>query len=211
MHLSRVSISIVVGLAALIWAAYLRFIENIPLEWSHAKPFSVVVTGLLVIGLWFEHQLWRLPPFRSVVKTPDVRGTWEAELQSTYVPPGEMEPVPPIRCFFVVEQTYSTLRLGLLTPESSSSLVAHSIIPSAIGDGFQIVGLYRNEPKVGVRERSEIHRGALFLNSHGAAVKPTSLSGEYWTDRNTGGSISLKSRIDTIHSEFESAAAAFER
>ena len=209
MHLSRISISVVVTLVAALWALYLFFVEGVSLGWAHIRPFSVVVGGLVLVGLWFEHFLWRQWPFKYMVKLPDIRGTWEAVLQSDYVRPGETEPVPPIRCFFPVEQTYSHLKFGMLTRESSSWLIAHSILPADVGDGYQIVGVYRNEPKMDVRDRSDTHRGALILKTHGPSGKPTSLTGEYWTDRTTKGSLRLESRIDKVHSQFEDAGAAF--
>ena len=208
-HLSRLSISVILGLVAFLWGLYLVFIDDIPLSWSHVRPFSIVVAGLVVSGLWFEHQLWRVEPFKRFVKLPDIRGTWEAELQSNYVRPDEAEPIPPIHCFFPVEQSYSKLKLGMLTPESSSWLIAHNILPADIGEGHQIVGVYRNEPKVDVRDRSEIHRGTFILKTHGPSDKPTSLTGEYWTDRNTMGSLKLTRRVDKVYSKFEDADAAF--
>lgn len=209
MHLSRPSISIVVILVVVLWALYLVLFNGVVLDWSHAKPFSLVVTSLVVIGFWFEHQLWRKRPFKRFVNLPDLRGTWQAELQSDFIRPGESEPVPPIRCYFPIAQSYSNLSLGLLTPESSSTLIAHNIRPSEIGDGHQIVGVYRNEPKVEVREQSAIHRGALILNTHGPKENPTSLTGEYWTDRGNRGSLKLERRVDEIYSRFQDAEAAF--
>lgn len=123
--------------------------------------------------------------------------------------PGETEPVPPIRCFFPVEQSYSHLKFGMLTPESSSSFIAHNILPSDVGDGYQIIGVYRNEPKMDVRDRSDIHRGTLIIKTHGSLDRPSSLTGEYWTDRTTKGSLRLDRRIDKVHSRYEDADAAF--
>lgn len=209
MHLSRTSISTIVVIVVALWALYLYFVEGIPLNWQYARPYSVVLAGLIGLGFWFEKQLWRLPPICRLVKLPDIRGTWEAELHSSYKRPGETDPIPPIRCFLPIEQSYSTLRLGLLTPESSSALIAHNILPAEIGDGYQIVGVYRDEPKVAFRERSEIHRGALILRTHGSAIKPNMLTGEYWTDRNTSGSIKLMRKVNKIFTDFDEAAAAF--
>ena len=48
---------------------------------------------------------------------------------------------------------------------------------------------YLNTPKAGVRERSEIHYGSTILNFDG--FKVTKMDGEYWTDRETTGEITL--------------------
>jgi hypothetical protein len=206
-HLSRVSISIVVVLVAFLWAVYLIFVENVPLSWAHAAPFSVVVGGLVLVGMWFEHQLWRLPLIDRFVKRPNLRGTWEAELKSSYEKPGTDEP---IRCFIAIKQSYSTLQFRLMTPESESWLIAESITASPKGGDYQVVGVYINQPNVHVRNRSEIHRGTLWLDTHGPKERPTALSGEYWTDRGTKGTLSLNRRVTKIHSRFNDAATEFD-
>ena len=62
----------------------------------------------------------------------------------------------------VVRQTFSTLSMRLMTEESSSELVGTEIICSADGL-YCISGVYRNEPRFQVRDRSEMHYGAVWL------------------------------------------------
>ena len=70
--------------------------------------------------------------------------------------------------------------------------------------------MYTNKPSAEVRDRSQIHYGALLLDTHGPARKPTSLTGEYWTDRETKGTLTFSRRIDKVHSRFDEAASGFE-
>ena len=97
--------------------------------------------------------------------------------------------------------------MRLMTPESSSSLIADKIIQSDDGV-FHVTGVYSNTPKLELRGgQSEIHFGALMLQV--INDPPTSLQGHYWTDRNSRGSMVLSQRVDKVYSRYEDAHAAF--
>ena len=94
-----------------------------------------------------------------------------------------------------------------MTAESSSWLVAHKIVEE--NDGvFLVTGVYTNTPKLRHRgKRSEIHYGALLLKVLGDP--PTSLEGEYWTDRNSRGSMRLSNKNAAIFSTYQEAHNRF--
>lgn len=209
MHLSRVGISVAVGITAALWALYLYLFEGRLPIWSDLSPFSFVVGGLALLGLWFEQNLWRTSLIRRLVSRPDLEGTWKGQLVTTYDDPESGEPLPPITCYLAVTQTYSTLQMRLLTGESNSWLISDDLSKSSKGGGYQVVGVYTNHPKAALRERSGVHFGALWLDTHGDDRVPTAMSGEYWTDRETKGSITLNQRIDKVFSHFDQAEAAF--
>jgi hypothetical protein len=90
----------------------------------------------------------------------------------------------------------------MITLESSSEFVSAEI--SRAGDGlYRVSGVYRNEPKLSVRDRSPIHYGAIVLDVQGDPVK--SLAGYYWTDRNTRGELGSVSHHPVIASSFDDA------
>jgi len=55
-----------------------------------------------------------------------------------------------------------------------------------------------------------MHFGALWPDTHGDDGRPKAMSGEYWTDRYTKGSVSLHERVDKIDSWFEDASREFD-
>jgi hypothetical protein len=60
-------------------------------------------------------------------------------------------------------------------------------------DGVQqLVSVYTNTPKGEVRDKSEIHHGALVL---GPRDTRQGFEGEYFTDRNTRGSLTFNRRV----------------
>ena len=54
-----------------------------------------------------------------------------------------------------------------------------------------------------------MHQGALILETHGEGVRPVTLTGKYWTDRKTTGSMDFTSRVRQVYTRFVDADTAF--
>lgn len=197
--LSKLHIGAVVGVATAMWIAVL-WCRGEPLTLAALGSFSAVVSLTFVVVWIFDRWGWRLrlkgwccfyPWFSSC---PDIRGTWEVELRSSWTDPATGQPVPPIRCFYGVRQTCSTLLMHLMTPESESWLRTHRFVPSAKSECRQLIAVYTNQPQVSLRgDRSEIHHGTIVLDFQGPdSSRPETFSGEYWTDRGTKGTMQGK-------------------
>ena len=211
MRLGRAHVTVFVATAALVWLAVL-LIQGTEVTWEHGRPFSIVVGVLVALGTALEHFLWRVRPVQGVlVKRPDLRGTWRVGLQSSYVAPETREPLPLIVCYMGVKQTLSTLQMHLMTSESESWFITDHVRLSRNGVGFQVIAVYENEPKIHLRAmgKSEMHLGAIMIETHGKARRPTSLSAKYWTDRGTTGTMELASRLDEVFTKFDDAHAKF--
>ncbi len=203
--IARSHITAVVFLAALLWGVLL-IIDGVAVSISWLRHFSTVVGVLLFLLAGFDLWLWRLPFLQGwFVKRPDISGTWRVTIRSNWVDPSTGKTVEPIEGYMVVRQTFSSLSLRLMTSESVSELLGAEIIRAPDGT-FRVTGVYRNEPKLSVRERSPIHHGAILLDVVG---RPRSaLKGHYWTDRGTSGELELTDRIKRILDEFETAREA---
>lgn len=100
--------------------------------------------------------------------------------------------------------------MHLMTPQSESWLKGGSLKESPNEMLFQIVAVYENRPGLVYRNKSPMHRGALAIETHGPdSLKPCAISGEYWTDRKTKGTLEFDSRIDETHTRFKDAEVAF--
>ena len=207
MNFSRLQISVSLGIATIAWATVL-WLQGRQLSLTDLAPFSTVV-GVLAFGaLLLEKFLWRQPWLHGwFVQRPDLRGTWEVQLQSDWVNPETGLSVGTITCYMGVEQTLSTLHMHLMTPESESWFVAHSLRPSPSENGFQIVGVYTNKPQVHLRSATNaMHLGAVIIDTHGgSSLRPETLTAEYWTDRKTVGRMTFGNRSDTIYTQFSQA------
>lgn len=209
---SRLHITVFVTFAALVWWLVLIF-QGTPVSRDHFTPFGTVVAFLVIFGIAFERFLWRQPWLhRWFVNRPDLRGTWHVSLQSDWVDPNTNQQTPTIECFMGVEQTFSTLQMHLMTPESESWFIADRIRSSPKGNGYQVVGVYTNQPNTQLRgSRSEMHIGSLVLDTHGRSqARPDTLTGEYWTDRKTKGTMTFSNRMSTVYTRFADARSAFD-
>lgn len=201
---SRFSLVIILGLAIGFWAATF-YVLGIPMSVDQIKPFSAAIIGITAVFELFNRFVWRIAPLRWLVKRPDLRGTWNITLQSTYIDPKTKKVVEPVLGFASIKQTFTTLSVRLMTEESSSKLIAHNIIRDEDGT-YEIVGAYRSEPKIELRGViSEIHYGSFIIRPDGSQI--SSMEGHYWTDRNTKGSINYSGRNMKSKDTFQSAKA----
>ena len=195
-----------VGLVVILWGLAV-VVLGVPVTIRYLAPFSGVVGVVAILWIALEHRLWRIPMLHSwFIKRPNLRGTWKVTLQSDWVDPQTEKQIGPINCYMAVTQSLSMLQMRLMTAESESWFVADCIRASPSGEGYQVVGVYLNKPQLDRREKSAVHWGALVLDTHGPAQRPTSLSGEYWTDRKTRGKVDLGYRVEEIYSRFDEAA-----
>lgn len=212
MRVERVHIVVFLGLAALVWWLVLLG-QGTSVTADHARPFGAVVAFLAMCWVVLDRFLWRQPWLQGwLVHRPDLRGTWRVEVKSSYKRPGTEEPVPTIVCFMGVDQTLSTLQMHLMTSESDSWFIADKIQPSPNDRRYQVIGVYTNEPCVHLRGKrvSEMHHGAIIIETHGRGVRPAVLTAKYWTDRKTTGTMEFSDRIDEVHTRYADAAKAFD-
>jgi hypothetical protein len=209
--LSRIHISIALAVAVVAWAACLAVFGTM-LSWELAKPFFAVVGLLVGFAVFLEHVAWQWEWLNGwFFDVPDLRGTWRVTLKSDWVDTETGNVIAPIDCFMSVTQSASKLQMCLLTAQSKSWFLASTIRRTSGGMGYEIVGLYTNQPKLGFRpKQSGIHLGAVTIETHGKSkAKPDSLTGEYWTDRKTAGVMTFEKRKHRVFTRYEDAAAAF--
>jgi hypothetical protein len=195
-------IKAIIYVAVLAWTIVL-LVNHEAIHSSWLQPLSTVTTVVLYAVLAFDLWLWKLPFLHGwFVKRPVIDGIWKVEIRSNWKNPATGMDIAPVEGFMMVRQTFSTLNMRLLTTESSSELVGTEIVCSADGI-YCISGVYRNEPRFQVRDRSPIHYGAVWLNVIDRPIKK--VLGHYWTDRESAGEIELTDRRDKKFQDFQSA------
>jgi hypothetical protein len=200
--LSRLHLSAILLVAAALWGGMLLF-EGVAVNGTWFRPFSTVVGVVLLLLVAFDLWGWRLRFLHGwFVPRPDLRGTWRVELQSDWQDPATEKVIGPIVAYLVVRQTFSSLSIRMLTAESASELVAAEINKASDGT-YRVAAVYRNEPKLSVRDRSPIHYGAIVLDVQGDPA--TELVGYYWTDRNSRGELRTLARHESIAGSFKEA------
>lgn len=189
--LNRTTVSILLIIALAVWGGFL-WLLGIELTWDHLQPYSFTLATITSCLWLFDRYIWRIWPIHKFVQRPDLNGTWRVSLQSSYRVPGSEEPVAAVNGFAVIRQTFSSMSMRLMTEQAESFLVASSFDIHSDGTTF-VYGAYQSDPSIHLRSGiSEIHYGSFRYKVIGRP--PNQISGHYWTDRNTNGSISLSDR-----------------
>jgi len=198
----RLHLTTLIGVIFGIWAFFM-ILSGIAITSEFFKPFSLIVGIVGIILFLFDKLLWKFPIIHSLfVPFPDVSGTWRGQIISTWKNEKTGEPIEPIDAFLVIYQTYSSLNIRMITKESKSDLLSGNIIQNQAGPD-KIAGIYNNIPNILVRDKSPIHYGGLLLEIHNG--EKTVLEGEYWTDRDTKGTLRFDKRMKNTCDDFNSA------
>ena len=203
--ISRLHLSVIVGIAAAIWALLL-IADGVAVDVTWLRPFSGVIGAMVLVLLTFEQWAWRwkwLHPW--FVGKPDIQGTWRGELVSLWRDPTTGAGRPPIEVYLVVKQTFSSIRVRLISGESHSDCLVVSICEDA-GGTQSLVGTYLNTPKILRRDGSPIHHGGMVLRI--LSSDRTVLDGDYWTDRGTKGSMRFEKWNPRRLYDFDRAASS---
>lgn len=181
-------------------------IDGVDVQLGWLSVIGGTVSGMSLVLLAFQHWIWTWPWLQDwFVQRPDLQGTWRVRIDSSWVGEDGASPET-IDAYLVIRQTYSTLSLRMLTPESSSEMVGCSI--ERADDGvYRIAGTYQNRPRISLRDRSPIHFGAIALDVQGKP--PTALEGHYWTDRLTRGELVATERKEMKMHSYAEAFDAF--
>lgn len=181
-----------VGTFLAVWVAILFFSGiEFRINWEALKKLPEAIGIYSILLLAFTTWAWRLPFLQGwLVPYPDLEGTWEGTLESTWEDPSTGKRKSPIPIVFVIKQSFSSVSCVVYSEESSSYSNTAQISADDDSGTLQLSFNYTNRPRASVRERSEIHDGAAILRIFKRAT--LTLEGEYWTSRKTTGDMHLK-------------------
>lgn len=173
------------------WSVVL-FVTNTPLKinFEAIKKLPDVVTVYSILLLIFIKWGWRIPQLQGwLVPFPDLEGTWEGTLQTTWIGPKTKKALTPIPFILVIRQSFNSINCVMYTKESNSYSTTANFMNEGESGIKRLSYVYTNRPDASIRDRSEVHDGAAILT---IVSKPKrKLEGEYWTSRKTTGSIKL--------------------
>ena len=153
------------------------------------KSFGGAVSATVGAMALFDRWAWKQRLLQGwFVNRPILVGDWNFKIRSLWTDPQTDGTPDPIEAKVTIRQTYTQLHLRLETPESSGDFVASRIVAKDDGT-YQITGMFRNQPRISIQDRSRTHMGALVLDVLGEPSSPSELKGQYWTDRGTSGEI----------------------
>ena len=170
------------------------------------RYFSGAVAAVTLLLAIYDFWLWQTKLFQRLPSVPrNVRGTWKGRISSLWTDASTGLPIAPVEAFLVVRQTATSVNVRLLTEESSSSSALARVENR---EGIAVLQyLYTNRPRASVRDRSEIHHGAVLLELSGMPAHR--VAGNYWTDRDSKGELRFDARNSKIADDFDDAEALF--
>ena len=182
---TKLTISIVSGA----WSLALLLL-GVQLPGAGPKVLFALPTLLLLLFALFNGWLWQVRPIRTIVARPQLSGTWTGTLVSLRSDTeGHEAAHDPIPIFLVIRESYLDISVTLVSEESKSRSIT-AALETKQTDDFVLHYLYTNLPRLQVRHRSPQHAGGGHLDISG--LEPDTLTGEYWTDRRTRGSLDVR-------------------
>jgi SMODS-associating 2TM, beta-strand rich effector domain len=188
----EVALWVCIVVMLLIWVGILQATRTpLSINWNALKKLPDAVTVFVILSFIFTKWLWRSRFLRGwLVRVPDLQGTWEGELQSTWQNPETKQGIPPSGVVLVIRQTFSSVSCTMFTKESESYSRAAQIAVEEETGAISLSYNYTNRSKATIRGRSPIHDGAANLK---VVTRPfRMLEGEYWTGRCTTGQMKLR-------------------
>ena len=163
-------------------------------DFESAVKVAYKSLGLIVlIATFFIAHAWRWRIFRGwLVPFPDLGGTWEGTLQTTWSDPQTGLVPPPITTILTIRQSFIRISCVMRTEQMTSrSFMADFWLEP--DEQIRNLGYsYHSSPIATVRDHSAPHDGTAIFELVGSPV--TKLKGSYWTGRKTTGTVELTFR-----------------
>ena len=187
----RKQVLIVTALAlALAWAA------DACAEWYDGERASllklisffafVMTVGVAGIASLTWRHIWQWFPLIARKTFPDLNGTWEGTMVSTWVDPATGKPLPDIPTTLWIRQNLFSMSIKLRTKESTSYSTRCVLEAEHDAGRFRIWYSYDNQPKAEVAYRSSQHEGVAWLEMD-IDDDDNRLAGQYYSSRRTAG------------------------
>jgi hypothetical protein len=164
--------------------------QHVPLI-KFASLIVFVITSIVagVVSLTWR-RIWQKFPFIARKTFPDLNGTWEGTLVSTWIDPETYKRPPPIPATVWIRQNLFSVSVRLRTGESTSYSTRCLLEADHDAGRFRIWYSYDNRPKAEVAYRSARHEGVAWLETD-IDADPNRLTGLYYSDRRTTGDMSF--------------------
>jgi len=177
----------------LLWSSGLVFRQesNGPLDRGGYRLRAVPI--LATIAALFAWHGWQWRFFHPwLVPFPNLNGTWQGFIQTTWKNPETGKTPGPIPAILTVKQSFMRISCVMRTAE----MVSRSFLADFWLDGDEQIRKlsysYTSNPLPSVVDRSNPHSGTMVFEIVGTPA--TKLKGVYWTDRKTTGEVTLEFR-----------------
>ncbi|MFH1389101.1 MAG: hypothetical protein ABIH56_00015 [Candidatus Margulisiibacteriota bacterium] len=182
---------IILGASILFWLV-IAWVKGVGISdfWGLIMLIPEVVTADTILFWIFAKWGWKHPLFQGwLVPFPNLNGTWEGTIQSTWIDPQTRAPTNPINASLTIKQSFLNMSCVMKTAEMTSYSYAEDFRIDEEKQIKQLIYSYNSHPKLTVAHRSPTHEGTIVFNIEGNPANR--LDGHYWTARKTNGEIIL--------------------
>lgn len=161
--------------------------------WDFVRLLPNVATIDLLLFAVFTRWGWRWKVFHGwLVPFPDLNGTWQGTIQTTWVNPQTGEQPGQIPTILTIKQSFGKISCVMRTGEMTSYSYAEGFKLEKEQQIRQLAYSYTSKPVPSATDRSRPHEGTMIFDVIGAPA--SKLKGCYWTDRKTTGEVVLTFR-----------------
>jgi hypothetical protein len=192
---------ILLGFSGLVWFGVATANGlNMKNLFDFMRPIPTVATADLFLAAFFMKWGWRCKWLQGwLVPFPNLNGTWRGQIQTNWKDAQGKTPGA-IPVILTINQSFMRISCVMRTAEMES----HSYVEGfSIDRERQVRHLcysYTSKPKANLRGRSTPHDGTILFNIIGKPIQK--LEGEYWTQRETIGTITLTFLTKRLLDEF---------
>lgn len=188
--------AIVLFLAAMVQGFDLRNFLDV------LRLIPIVATADGIAYFVFTVWLWRWKRFQGwLIPFPDLNGTWQGHIQTNWKD-AEGKTLGPILTILTIKQNFGRISCVMRTGEMESHSYVEGFCIDKDAQVRRLCYSYTSKPKASLRERSTPHDGTILFNIIGKPVHK--LEGEYWTQRQTTGTVTLAFRTHELLDEMPS-------
>jgi hypothetical protein len=173
---------------------------NMQYLFDFMRPIPTVVTAdLILVGL-FMKWLWRWKRLQGwLIPFPDLNGTWQGHIRTNWKDVEGKTPGP-IPTMLTIKQSFGRMSCVMRTREMESHSYLEGFCIEKDAQVRRLCYSYTSRPKAALRDRSTPHDGTMLFNIIGQPVRK--LEGEYWTQRQTTGTVTLTFSNTELLEEF---------
>jgi len=158
---------------------------------------------VLFVIMVFVTYAWRWKIFKGwLVPFPDLNGTWQGDIQTTWKNPQTGEVPAPIPVILTIKQSFIRISCVMRTAEMTSRSFLADFWLNRDEQICMLGYSYHSKPLPSVQDRSQPHDGTMVFELIGKPIEK--LTGNYWTARKTTGEVVLTFRDKQRLEEFPS-------
>jgi len=166
------------------------------------RLIPIVATADGIAYFVFTAWLWRWKHLQGwLIPFPDLNGTWQGHIQTNWKD-AEGNTPGAIPAILTIKQSFGRMSCVMRTAEMESHSYLEGFCIDKDAQVRRLCYSYTSRPKTALSDRSTPHDGTMLFNVIGKPVHK--LEGEYWTQRQTTGTVTLTFRTRELFDEIPS-------